>query len=204
MDGQTCHAWLLASFNKRLSQQPALGALIFLRSFVAGKVNFCSHLLASFVHFTVAKSHAILIIHLGIAEVIYHSSWGRRNYFRRNFISSASFETTKFLPRWICSGTTILHVDFAYRSTMCLYNVSRGDELIKRIKRKNAKKHQYPTFPDQYIPIPLECSKNLRCNKIFTLVLRLNPSFGFVTEQETQNTENRNKKRRQSLDSRPE
>ena len=59
---------------KRLSQQPALGALTFLRSFVAGKANFCSHLLASLVQFTVAKSQAILIIRLGVAEVIYHSS----------------------------------------------------------------------------------------------------------------------------------
>ena len=59
--------------NKRLSQQPALGALTFLRSFVASKANFCSHLLASLVHFTVVKSQAILIIRLGVAEVIYHS-----------------------------------------------------------------------------------------------------------------------------------
>ena len=64
-------------------------------SFVAGKANFCSHLLASLVHFTVVKSQAILIIRLGVAEVIYHSSWGRRSYFRRNFTSSASFKTTK-------------------------------------------------------------------------------------------------------------
>ena len=35
--------------NKRPSQQPALGALTFLRSFVTGKANFCSHL-ASVVH----------------------------------------------------------------------------------------------------------------------------------------------------------
>ena len=56
--------------NKRLSQQPALGALTFLRSFVAGKENFCSHLLASLVHFTVVKSQAILIIRLGVTEVI--------------------------------------------------------------------------------------------------------------------------------------
>ena len=55
---------------------------------------------------------------LGVAEVIYHSSWGRRRYFRRNFISSASFKTTKFLPRWICSGTTILRVDSAYRLSL--------------------------------------------------------------------------------------
>ena len=106
------------NYNKRLSQQPALGALTFLRSFVAGKTNLCSHYLASLVHFTVVKSQAILIIRLGVAEVIYHSSWGRRSYFRRNFISSASFKTTKFLPRWICSGTTILRVDSAYRSSL--------------------------------------------------------------------------------------
>ena len=99
---------------KRLSQQPVLGALTFLRSFVAGKANFCNHLLASLVHFTVVKLQAILIIRLRGAEVIYHSSWGRRSYFRRNLISSASFKTTKFLPRWICSGTTILRVDSAY------------------------------------------------------------------------------------------
>ena len=101
--------------NKRLSQQPALGALTFLPSFV--EANFCSHF-ASVVHFTVVKSQAILIIRLGVAEVIYHSSWGHRSYFHRNFISSASFKTTKFLPRWICSGTTILRVDSAYRSSL--------------------------------------------------------------------------------------
>ena len=105
--------------NKRLSQQPVLGAFTFLRSFVAGKANFCSHLLASLVRFTVVKSQAILIIRLGVTEVIYHSSWGHRSYFRRNFISSASFKKTKFLPRWICSGTTNVRVDFAYRSSLC-------------------------------------------------------------------------------------
>ena len=72
--------------NKRPSQQPALGALKFLRSFVAGRANFCSHLLASLVHFTVVKSQAILSI---------PASWGDRSYFRRNFISSASFKMTK-------------------------------------------------------------------------------------------------------------
>ena len=56
--------------NKRLLQQPALGAITFLRSFVAGKANFCSQLLASLVHFTVVKSQAILIIHLEVTEVI--------------------------------------------------------------------------------------------------------------------------------------
>ena len=90
----------------------------FLRSFVAGNANFCSHLLASLVHFTVVKSQAILIIRLGVTEVIYHSSWGRRSYFRRNFIPSASFKTTKLLPRWICSGTTVLRVDSAYGSSL--------------------------------------------------------------------------------------
>ena len=74
------------SLNKRLSQQPALGALTLLRSFVIGKANFCSHLLASLVHFTVVKSQAILIIRLGVTDVIYHSSWGCRSYFRRNYI----------------------------------------------------------------------------------------------------------------------
>ena len=67
-------------------QQPALGALTFLRSFVAGRANFCSHLLASLVHFTVVKSQAILSI---------PASWGHRSYLRSNFISSASFKTTK-------------------------------------------------------------------------------------------------------------
>ena len=72
--------------NKRPLQQPALGALTFLRSFVAGRANFCSHLLASLVHFIVVKSQAILSI---------PASWGHRSYFRRNFISSASFKATK-------------------------------------------------------------------------------------------------------------
>ena len=56
--------------NKRLLQEPALGAMTFLRSFVAGKVNFCSQPLASLVQFTVVKSQAILIIRLGVTEVI--------------------------------------------------------------------------------------------------------------------------------------
>ena len=86
----------------------------------------------------------------------------------------------------------------ALTATMCLYNVCRGNEWIRR---KKAKKHQYPTFPDQYLPTPLECSENLWCNKIFTLVPRLNPSLGFVTWQEIQNTKNKNKKRRRNLDS---
>ena len=93
--------------NKRLLQQPALGAITFLRSFVAGKENFCSQLRASLVHFTVVKSQAILIIRLGVTEL-----------FPPNSISSASFKTTKFLPGRICSGTTILRVDSAYRSSL--------------------------------------------------------------------------------------
>ena len=72
--------------NKRPSQQPALGALTFLRSFVAGRANFCSHLPASLVHFTVVKSQAIFSI---------PASWGHKSYFRRNFISPACFKTTK-------------------------------------------------------------------------------------------------------------
>ena len=57
------------NINKRLSQQPALGALIFVRSFVACKANFCSHL-ASVVHFHCGK----------IASYFTHSSWCRRSY----------------------------------------------------------------------------------------------------------------------------
>ena len=76
------------------NMQPALGALTFLRSFVAGKANFCSQLLASLVHFTVVKSQDILIIRLGVAEVI-------------SAVSLYLLPTSKwrkFLPRLICSG----------------------------------------------------------------------------------------------------
>ena len=41
---------------------------------------------------------------------------------------------------------------------MCLYNVSGGDELIKR---KIAKKHQFPTFLDQCLPTLLERSETM-------------------------------------------
>ena len=58
-----------AALNKRLLQQLALGVITFLRSFVAGKANFCSQLLASLVHFTVVKSQAILINRLGVTEL---------------------------------------------------------------------------------------------------------------------------------------
>ena len=76
-------------YNKRLTQQPALESLTFLRSFVAGKANFCSHLLASLVHFTVVKSQAILIIRLGVTEVI---------------SPVTLYLLPAFLPRWICPG----------------------------------------------------------------------------------------------------
>ena len=56
--------------NKRLLQQPTLGDISFLRSFAAGKANFCSQLLASLVHFAVVKSQAILIIRLGVTELL--------------------------------------------------------------------------------------------------------------------------------------
>ena len=70
-------------------------------------------------------------------------------------------------------------------------------------KKKKAKKHQYPTFSNQYLPTPFERSENLWlwCNKIFTLVPRLNPSLGFATVQEIQNTKNKNKKQRRNLHS---
>ena len=80
-------------------------------SFVAGKENFCSHLLASLVHFTVVKSQAVLIIRLGVAEVI-------STVTLYLLPASKHVKTTKFLPRWICSGTTILRVDSAYRSSL--------------------------------------------------------------------------------------
>ena len=52
----------------------------------------------------------------------------------------------------------------ALTATMCLYNVSRGDEFIER---KKAPKHQYQTFLHQYLPTPLKRSDNLWlwCNK---------------------------------------
>ena len=65
-------------------------------------------------------------------------------------------------------------------------------------RKKKAKKHQYPTFPDQYLPTPLERSE-VWCNKIFTLVPTLNPSLCFVTEQSSGNSEK--EKQRQNLDS---
>ena len=64
-----------------------------------------------------SSSRIFSALHCGqIASYFNHSSWGRRSYIRRNFISSASFKMTKFPPRCICSGTTILRVDSAYRS----------------------------------------------------------------------------------------
>ena len=62
--------------NKRLLQQPALGAIIFLRSFVAGKANFCSQLPASLVHFTVVAHVTELKLKQG-QEVIF---WLHLNY----------------------------------------------------------------------------------------------------------------------------
>ena len=83
-------------------------------------------------------------------------------------------------------------------ATMCLYNASRGDELKKKKKAKN---YQYPTFLDHYLPTPLECGENLWlwCNKSFTLVPRLNPSLGFVTEQSSGNSENQNKNKQEAV-----
>ena len=55
-------------------------------------------------------------------------------HFRRNLISSPSFKTTKFLPRWI---SMFRHNNFAcglclsivaLTATRCLYNVSRGEK----------------------------------------------------------------------------
>ena len=142
----------ISSQNKRLSRQPTLGALTFLRSFVAGKLaNFCRHL-ASVVHFTVVKSRAILIIRLGVVEVIsavtlyLMPASKRRNFYLVGYVQAQQFACR------LCLSIVAL------TATMCLYNVSRGNALIKR---KEAKKHQYPTFPDQYLPTPLGRSETL-------------------------------------------
>ena len=96
------------------------------------------------MHFTVVKSQAILIIRLGVAEVIYHSSWGRRSYFRRNLImiifcqlqnDEISTSLDMFRHNNFACGLCLSIV--ALTATMCLYNVSRGDELIKRKKPIN-------------------------------------------------------------------
>ena len=88
----------------------------------------------------------------------------------------------------------------ALTATMCLYNVSREDELVKRKKQKTT----ISNLPDQYLPTPLEHQRETVVQQIFTLVPKLNPSLGFVTAQEiwsTENTNNNNKKQRRNLDS---
>ena len=135
--------------NKRLSQQPALGALIFLRSSVAGKANFCSQLLASLVHFTVIKSQAILIIRLGVAEVISATTW----YLLPDEISTS---LDMFKHNNFACGLQLIDRRFD-SNDVSVECKSRG-----RInKNKKAKKHQCPIFPDQYLPTPLEHSENL-------------------------------------------
>ena len=69
--------------TRGLSQQPALGALTFLRSFVAGKVNFCSHLLACLVHFTVVKSQTIFIAQIGFSLAF---DWSWKTLIRKGWI----------------------------------------------------------------------------------------------------------------------
>ena len=140
--------------------------LLFVQSRHSKLYCLCSGDIQNFIVCAIATFKTILFVqssHSKLFSLRVPSGAPYRSYFRHNFISSASFKTTKFLPRWICSGT-ILRVFSACRSgvaltaTMCLYNVSGGDELIKR---KKAKKHQYPTFPDQYLPTPLERSETL-------------------------------------------
>ena len=114
----------------RLSQQPALGALTFLRSFVAGKANFCSHLLASLVHFTVVKSQAILIIRLRVTEVISAVTLYLLPCQLQNDEISTSLDMSRH-NNFAC-GLCLSIV--ALTATICLYNVSGEDELIKRKK----------------------------------------------------------------------
>ena len=168
--------------NNRLSQLPALGALTFLRSFVAGKASFCNHLLASLVHFTVVKSQAILIIRLGVTEVISAVTLHllpaskRRNFYLVGYVQAQQF----------CVSI------IALTATMCLYNVSRRGKWIKRKKPKNINIIQ--PFLINIFQLHSNASENIWCNKFSLLVPRLNPSLGFVTEQSSGNLEHRKHK----------
>ena len=183
--------------TRRLSQQPALGALTFLRSFVAGKANFCSHLLESLVHFTAVKSQAILTIRLGVAEVISAVTLyllpasKRRNFCLVGYVQAQQF----------CVWTLL--IDRHFDSNDVLYNVSRGGELTKRKKPKNINIQPFLINIFQLHSNAVRIYDYAWCNKILTLVPRLNPSLGFVTEQSSGNSEhqNKNKKRRRNLDS---
>ena len=136
-----------------IQQEAALGrALTFLQSFVAGKANFCSHLLASVAHFTVVKSQAVLIIRLGVAEVISAVTLyvlpasKRRNFYLVGYVQVQQF----------CVWTLL--IDRRFDSNDVSVNVSRGDELIKR---KRAKKTSISNLSDRNLPTPLEWSETL-------------------------------------------
>ena len=105
------------------------------------------------VHFTVVRSQAILFIRLGVSEVISAVTLHLLPASKRQNISTP---LDMFRHNNFACGFCLSIV--ALTATMCLYNVSCGDELVKR---KKAKKHQYPTFPDQYLPTPLERSETL-------------------------------------------
>ena len=159
----------------------------------------------------------LFFIRLGVAEIISAVTLYLLPASKRRISTSLDMFRHNNFACGLCLSIVTL------TATMCLYNVSRGDELIKRKKPKTINIKPFlinifqlhsnavriyncvatKTFPDRYLPTPLECSENLRlwCNKIFTLVPRLNPSLGFVTAQESHNTENKNKKRRRNLDS---
>ena len=109
-----------------------------MQSFVAGRANFCIQL-TSLVHFTVVKLQAILIIHLGVTEVIYHSSWVAEVISAVTLYLLPASEWRIFClvgyvqAQQFCVWTLLITLT----ATMCLYNVSRRDELIKRKKPKN-------------------------------------------------------------------
>ena len=91
----------------------------------------------------------------------------------------------------------------ALTATMCLYNVSRADELIKGKKPKNINIQPSWSISSNSTRTPARNCGVVQ--QIFTLVPRLNPSLGFVTAQEIWSTENtnnnNNKKQRRNLDS---
>ena len=68
---------------------------------------------------------------------------------------------------------------------MCLYNVSRGDELIKRKKPKNI---NIQPFLINIFQLHSNAAR-IYDYCMVQLVPRLNPSLGFVTEQSSGNSE---------------
>ena len=90
----------------------------------------------------VLGSQNLLIIRLGVAEVI--SAVTLYHLPALQISTSLDMFSHNNFACGMCSWIVALI------ATMCLYNVSGGDQLIKR--KKKSKIHQYPTFTDQYLP----------------------------------------------------